>query len=129
MTLKRKSAGSFVDIATNVSRRASGAWANIDIIRRRASGAWTVAWRRITLSTQEIINSVGLGNPICGYRLNASGIVESLKNTTYATLETWLAAGAASGYECRATVTGGTLTSGTTGTWTSLASSQEWTVQ
>ena len=129
MTLKRKASGSFTDITTTLKRRASGAWVDIDTIRRKASGAWTIAWRRIALSYQEIIDSVGLGTAIAGYRLNSSGIVEKRLGASYTTLETWLAAGAASGYECRVTVVSGSLTTGTAGSWLSLASSREWTVQ
>ena len=117
MTFKRKASGSWTDIATTIKRRASGAWKDIDLVKRRASGAWTVVWRRVNLTAQEVVNSVGVGNPITGYRLNTSGIVESLKNTTYATLATWLTVGTASNYECRATLNSGTLTSGTTGSW------------
>lgn len=35
---------------------------------------------------------------------------------------------AGSGYECRATVTAGALSSGTTGTWLSLGTTRTWTV-
>lgn len=45
---------------------------------------------------------------------------------TSGTLETWLLSGAASDYECRATLTSGSLTTGTTGTWMSLSTSRQW---
>ena len=63
-----------------------------------------------------------------GYRLNSSGIAESLSNLTYTTLETWLLSGAASAYEARATLSSGTLSSGTTGTWENLGTSRSWSV-
>jgi hypothetical protein len=39
---------------------------------------------------------------------------------------TWLGAGSASDYDCRATVTSGTLSSGTAGTWLNLGTSRTW---
>lgn len=41
---------------------------------------------------------------------------------------TWLTAGSAADYEVRATVTSGTLTSGTTGSWLSLGITRAWNV-
>lgn len=128
MTLKRKASGSFADITTTLKRRLSGAWVDVETISRRAAGAWVVVWKRIVLSNQAIGHSTGIGGATAGYRLNASGIVEKLVGASYSTLETWLSAGAASGYECRATVTFGTLTSGTAGSWLALSSSREWYV-
>ena len=74
-------------------------------------------------------HSVGVGTARSGYRLNTSGIAEERDGASYSTLETWLSAGSSSGYECRATVTFGTLTSGTTGTWLALSTSREWYVE
>lgn len=128
MTLKRKSAGSFTDISTRVSRRLSGSWVDIDTIRRKVSGAWTVAWRRITLTDQSISHLTS-GVATAGYRLNSTGIAEQREGGSYSTLETWIAIGSASSYECRATVTFGALTSGTADTWLNLGSSREWYVQ
>lgn len=129
MTLKRKASGSFADITTTLKRRLSGAWVDVETISRRAAGAWVVVWKRIVLSSQSISQSTGVGTAVAGYRLNTSGIAEKLVGASYSTLETWLSAGASSAYECRATVTIGTLTSGTTGSWLTLSSSREWSVE
>lgn len=100
-----------------------------DIVKRRLSGAWTVAWQRITIGDEIIGHSVGSGTATAGYRVNTSGIAEKRDGASYTTLETWLSFGSASSYEVRATVTSGAVTSGTTGSWLALSSSQEWLVQ
>lgn len=128
MTLKRKASGSALTITTKIMRNASGAFIDIDTIRRRASGAWTLVWKRITLSDQTVLDSVPSGGATAGYRLNSTGIAELLTGASYTTAETWLAGGASSGYECRATITFGSLTSGTTGSWLSISSPREWYV-
>ena len=128
MTFKRNAAGVQTDIATKAERRSGGAWVPFDIVKRRLSGAWTVAWQRINITGTSVSNSVGVGTAVAGFRLNTSGIAEELVRITYTTLETWLAFGTASNYECRATVVFGTLTSGTSGAWLSLGSSQEWSI-
>lgn len=78
-----------------------------------------------------VIGNPSSGSALSGYRLNASGIAESREKTTYTTLETWLIAGAASDYEVRATITtssGPGSVAGTFGSWLSLSSSREWSV-
>lgn len=101
----------------------------VDLIKRRLSGAWTTAWQRITLNNASVSDSAIIGTAVAGYRLNTSGIAEKLVRITYTTLETWLAFGSASNYECRATLDSGALTSGTTGSWLALSSSREWKVE
>lgn len=61
------------------------------------------------------------------YRINSSGVVEQAEDSSYTTLETWLIGGTAADFEVRATVTSGSLTSGSTGVWESLSTSREWT--
>lgn len=129
MTLKRNASGSQVDISATVQRRASGAWVDIDVIKRRVFGVWVTAWQRIVLSDQSLTSTKHVGTATCGYRITASGTVDFMDDVSYSTLETWLAAGSASNYEARVTVTVGDLTSGTTGSWLALSSSHEWYVQ
>lgn len=89
-----------------------------------------IVWQNPTVSIAD--QSIYVTRPsaaaTAGYRLNSSGIAESLSNTAYSTLETWLLSGAASAYEVRATLSSGTLSSGTTGTWENLGTSRSWTV-
>ena len=82
----------------------------------------------VSITDQYISASRPSGASTAGYRLNSSGIAERQVNTTYTTLETWLLSGAASDYEVRATLSSGTLSSGTTGTWQNLGTSRSWTV-
>ena len=89
-----------------------------------------IVWQNPTVSIADQFISVTRPSAAstAGYRLNSSGIAESLSNLTYATLETWLLSGVASDYEVRATLSSGTLSSGTTGTWQNLGTSRSWTV-
>lgn len=59
------------------------------------------------------------------YFLNSTGSEASLPAGQVS--NTWLLSGIASDYEVRATLTSGSLTSGTTGTWLSLGTSRSWT--
>ena len=89
-----------------------------------------IVWQLPTVNITD--QSIQVTNPstraTAGYRLNSSGIAESLSNLAYTTLETWLLSGAASDYEVRVTLSSGTLSSGTTGTWQNLGTSRSWTV-
>lgn len=87
---------------------------------------WQLPTVNITDQSIQVINPSTRAT--AGYRLNSSGIAESLSNLAYTTLETWLLSGAASDYEVRVTLSLGTLSSGTTGTWQNLGTSRSWTV-
>ncbi|MGU7895866.1 hypothetical protein, partial [Escherichia coli] len=61
------------------------------------------------------------GSTTAGYRLGADGVAYAREQNTYsAYANEWLIAGAAGDYEVRATLLGGTLSSGTLNTWLSL---------
>lgn len=83
----------------------------------------------VQLTDQTVIKAGSFGTVTAGYRINSSGEAESRKNGTYAWLETWLLSGSASGYDVKATVTSGSLSSGTTDTWLNCGTSREWYVQ
>ena len=130
MTLKRRTGGAWVDITTTLKRRTAGAWANLDIIRRRASGAWTVVWKRITITSAYSYVTKSSGIATATYELRFDGTVwAGIGSGTLSQTGTWLLSGTASAYETRVTATSGTFTSGTVGTWLSLASNRSWTVQ
>lgn len=64
-----------------------------------------------------------------GYRLNSNGKVYDNGNGTYSFIEDWVTpTGAASSYEALVTVTSGSLSSGTSGSWLALSSTRDWTV-
>lgn len=58
------------------------------------------------------------------YRLTNTGLEQATSRTD----STWLLSGSASDFDVRMTVTSGTLTSGTVGSWVNLAATQEWTL-
>ena len=65
------------------------------------------------------------------FRLNANGVAEKRTNvsfgTSYTTLYSWLVSGAVADYQCRATVTGGLLSSGdAVNTWLALTTTRAW---
>lgn len=65
-------------------------------------------------------------NPTASYTLANNGQVQ----TNAGVPENWIRPTSAAGnaYEARATVTSGSLTSGTTGTWLALGTSRQWTL-
>ena len=130
MTIKRKAAGAWTDIATTIKRNAAGSWVPVGTVKRRLSGAWVTIWPAAAAITDQSITSLGpTGTYTAGYRLNTSGIAESRVQAAYSTIETWLVVGAASDYEVRATlVTGDALSSGVVGTWQTLSTSHEWLI-
>ena len=106
----------------------NGAYVGTSMAQKIYCGT-TLLWSSVTLTNASALFSAATGTVRAGYRLNTSGVAEIREGAGYVTHETWLLFGSASDYECRATVTGGAVTSGTTGTWLSLSSSNEWLVE
>ena len=70
----------------------------------------------------------GSRNATAGYRLTSGGQVQSQINLTFTTLEQWCTPTTeASNYEVLVTVTSGSLSTGTAGSWLALSSTQTWT--
>lgn len=64
-----------------------------------------------------------------GYQLNSNGTAYDGENGTAYIVEDWVTpTGAASAYECYVTVTSGSLSGGTSGSWLALSSTRTWTV-
>lgn len=65
-----------------------------------------------------------------GFRMESTGDYSKLVQATYTDLGDWIVPKdlAGAGYECRATLVSGTLSSGTTGSWLALNTNREWTV-
>lgn len=87
----------------------------------------------VRITNQSIIDTGGYPC-LARYTLNASGAAERQTNTSGVSeiaSNQWIVPRSAAGanYEARATVTSGTLTSGTTGTWLPLSTSRSWDVQ
>lgn len=83
----------------------------------------------ILLGYQFIFASNSGSAATAAYRLGSDGIVyQALNGGAYTSLATWCSPGAqAVNYECYATLSLGSLTSGTTGAWLALSSNQTWT--
>lgn len=65
------------------------------------------------------------------YQLTSAGVANAITTSSgTGAIENWVTPTGAAGanYEARVTVNSGTLTSGTTGTWTALSSTQTWNV-
>ncbi|MDZ7355865.1 MAG: hypothetical protein ONB55_22320 [candidate division KSB1 bacterium] len=87
----------------------------------------------VRITNQSIID-IGGYPCLARYILNASGAAERQTNTLGVngiSANQWIVPRSAAGanYEARATVTSGTLMSGTTGTWLALSTSRSWDVQ
>ena len=68
---------------------------------------------------------------IVSYQLTSAGVANAITTSSgTGAIENWVTPTGAAGanYETRATVNTGTLSSGTTGAWTALSSTQTWTV-
>lgn len=83
----------------------------------------------IAITNQSIADATGGSrSATAGYRLTSAGQVQSQVNTTFTTLEQWcVPSSEAVNYEAFVTVTSGTLSSGTAGSWVALSSNQTWT--
>lgn len=76
------------------------------------------------------IASTGARSATAGYRINATGYVDTLVNGSSTAQETWLLGGSASDYEARLTTNSLVNTATTTGTfdsWVDLTNTATWT--
>jgi hypothetical protein len=85
----------------------------------------------ISLTSQNAFDfSGGARNATAGYRLTSGGLAQILENLTFTTVETWCTpTGEAVNYEALVdNITGSGLTTGTTGVWVALSTTQTWTL-
>jgi hypothetical protein len=73
----------------------------------------------------QTIHKITFGSATASYQLTNSGTVKNQDGTT---LESWLLSGSASAYEVNATLVSGALTTGTTGSWLNLGTTQTWSI-
>lgn len=84
---------------------------------------------RINVTDQSLFAS-SAGTATAAYRLGSNGKVYQVINGTQTFIEDWCVPNTSAGnYEARVTVTSGSLTSGTTGTWLALTSTRDWALQ
>jgi hypothetical protein len=132
------SAQTYVNDA-GVARLITEVWANDAGTARRITEIWVndngtarqvFAGAQVTLSNISCTSSM-VGVPATAqYTLSSTGDINGTLNTnTVIDRDDWLTPKTGmSNYEARATVTSGTLTSGTTGAWQSLGTSRTWTL-
>lgn len=81
--------------------------------------------------TNQTVSDVtgGARDALVGYRLTSTGLAQTQSGTgSFGTVETWCTpTGEAVNYEALVTVTSGTLTSGTSGSWIALSTTRTWT--
>lgn len=129
MTFKARTGGSWVDVATTAKRRSSGAWVDIDFVKRRSGGSWSTVWQRINIADAAATSVRFAGTATAQYQIKSDGTLWFTSgNNTLVQSSDWLDFGASSSYEVRATLTSGTLDSGTTGSWLSLSTTQTWSI-
>lgn len=90
----------------------------------------SVGGDRIVLTGQNLLAS-SAGVATITYRVGSDGFVYEVVNAgSPSALEQWCTPAANAGnYEARVTVTVGSLSSGTTGSWLALTSTRDWTLQ
>lgn len=69
-------------------------------------------------------NVIDPANASATFQLSSAGVASGTGGSSY----NWLSSGAPANYEVLATVTAGTLSSGTTGSWQALSSTRSWNV-
>lgn len=94
--------------------------------------ASTLSGARVSISNANLTDLTT--NPTScsvSYQLTSAGVANAITTSSgTGAIENWVTPTGAAGanYEARVTVNSGTLTSGTTGTWTALSSTQTWNV-
>lgn len=101
-------------------------WKKVSDVWVGVGGVWKQAYQSVT------VNLLGLDPMDVQVSPTDATAIYALTNTgsedaTNGSSSTWLLTGVASDYEARATVTAGTLTTGTTGSWLNLGTSRQWT--
>jgi hypothetical protein len=83
----------------------------------------------VTISDEFISSTrVASGTAVSTYTLSSTGDINRTVNTNTTDIGDWITPkSAAANYECFATLSSGTLSSGTTGSWLALTSSRGWT--
>lgn len=81
----------------------------------------------VTLNNASV-SSLGSGTRTAGWKIDADGYVYTRKQASYTQKNQWTA-DAVANYEVRATLDGGVVATGTTGSWLACSSDREWTVE
>jgi hypothetical protein len=103
----------------------AGTWKECSVWMKVA-GVWKQVTALVSLPATILASDRQItATSTASFTLNNTGTYVSSGNVSSPS-GTWLGSGAASDYECRATVTSGTLTSGTAGSWLNLGTTRSW---
>jgi hypothetical protein len=106
-------------------RNVAGTWKEC-AVWRNVGGVWKQITALVSLPATIFVNDRRItASSTAFFSLLNTGAYSSTGNLA-APSGTWLGAGAASDYDCRLTITSGTLSSGTAATWLNLGTSRTW---
>jgi hypothetical protein len=105
----------------------SGTARQIQEIWVNDNGTARLVYQAIQITLQNA-SYIYFGGTPCEFHLNSDGFVYTRTSSTLTQRYAWISNPAMVGqYECRATVTSGSLSAGTTGAWQSCATTRTWT--
>src|SRR5688572_30208517 len=130
MTLHINDGGTWRQIEA-VSVNDAGTWRSIDEIYVNDSGTWRSVFVSDLISISDVTAESEEVNPAAAtaaYRLTSAGNIEhTTGDNTVVDMGDWITPQTnMANYECRADIVSGTLSTGTTGAWQSLASTRTW---
>jgi hypothetical protein len=102
----------------------AGTWRTIKNVYVNDAGTWRTVYSSTFLPNTNVGRDDG-GSPAEYYIAN-DGTIQVRVGATITTVDNWTF-DTPGDYECNATVTSGSLSSGTTGTWLSLGTTRSWT--
>lgn len=117
------------------SIRVGGVWKTPDSMHIRVGGVWKEVWTAATISAN-VTNQTAYTEKIsptdatAGYKLLSNGIAQKTSiNGTYVSISgEWETGGSpGSAYDAYVTVTSGSLSTGTAGSWVNLGTNRTWT--
>lgn len=132
MPLSINDSGTWRDIQA-VSINDSGTWRDIQEIYVNDAGVWRTVFVSDAIAIGDTLAQSDATTPSTAtatFRLESDGdIGATTANNTVNDVGDWITPKTnMANYECRADVTSGALTSGTTGAWQSLATTRTWTL-
>jgi len=109
----------------------SGVWRAVSRLDTGVSGVWRFGFSPVTFATGYSASATALSpsNANARIRFDADGHVYRVLNAIETDVGTWLTAGDSANFDAFATLTSGTLTSGTVGSAVNLGLSPTWHVQ
>jgi len=116
------------------ARKLQEIWVNDNGTARQIQEIWVndngtarLIYQGLTITLPSATFSRGGGSP-CEFQLNSDGNRYARESASLTNRGAWINNASLVGqFECRATLTSGSLTSGTTGAWQSLSTSRSWT--